>query len=549
MPRLPNKLPLGRARLHAPGEGRPIGTLTRDRRVLGAVAAVIVIVLVVLIAGSGGEAATPPATGAASVVPSDALAYIHVSTDESRSAVKSALLLAARFPGYPGLRDGLVARLGALGPRVAADLGNAIRPWLGKEVALAFFDTSTSTTGSLLVVAVSNRRAAERFVAGLPTDGSASYRGTTITGHPGAGDTAFVGGYLVIGHSSSIRAAIDVAARRSPSLSKDPGYRRATASQPAGRAVDAYVSRPGVIRLLIPQRGLVGVIAGLLYQPTLQGVSIALTPASGGVQVLVHRALNPQLANGSTTSFVPSLASSVPAGATLFLDVAGLDRVLPRILGTIGIGARIPTLLKKLGTALTAQGINVHEDIVSLFQRESAVVISTHGTTPVVTLVARTPHPSATRTVFAQLEGPLERLFAPAGAAAGQVPLFNQVPAGGITAHQLVLAPGLQFDYAVFGGKLVLSTNLDGIARVARHAASILDRPAYRLTLGDHPARVTSLLFLDFNQLLSLDEQTGLIAGARFRALKPDLERVHAIGLDSTSGEADSTAELFLQIS
>jgi hypothetical protein len=166
----------------------------------------------------------------------------------------------------------------------------------------------------------------------------------------------------------------------------------------------------------------------------------------------------------------------------------------------------------------------------------------------VVTVLTRTPDPSQTRTVFAELEEPLERLFVPAGSAAGQAPVFNQVMAGGVAAHQLVLAPGLQFDYAVLGNKVVLSTSLSGIAGVARHASSILDQPAYQQSLGDRPARVTSLLFLDLSQLLRLDEQTGLITGARFLALKPDIERIHAIGLDSTSGEAESTAELFLQI-
>jgi hypothetical protein len=71
---------------------------------------------------------------------------------------------------------------------------------------------------------------------------------------------------------------------------------------------------------------------------------------------------------------------------------------------------------------------------------------------------------------------------------------------------------------------------------------------AYRATLSSHPQRVTSLLFLDFTQLLSLGEQTGLARSARLRALRADLDKIRAIGLDSTSGEADSTAELYLQI-
>ena len=66
--------------------------------------------------------------------------------------------------------------------------------------------------------------------------------------------------------------------------------------------------------------------------------------------------------------------------------------------------------------------------------------------------------------------------------------------------------------------------------------------------LATRPPRVSSLLFLDFSQLLSLGEQTGLTRSARFATLTPDLERIRAVGLSSTSGEADTTAELSLQI-
>jgi hypothetical protein len=59
---------------------------------------------------------------------------------------------------------------------------------------------------------------------------------------------------------------------------------------------------------------------------------------------------------------------------------------------------------------------------------------------------------------------------------------------------------------------------------------------------------VTSLLFLELSQLLSLGERTGLTRSASLRRLEPDLARIRAIGLTSTSGEADTTAELSLQI-
>jgi hypothetical protein len=94
----------------------------------------------------------------------------------------------------------------------------------------------------------------------------------------------------------------------------------------------------------------------------------------------------------------------------------------------------------------------------------------------------------------------------------------------------------------------VLATSLQAIAAVARHSHPLSGEPAYEATLGNRPDQVTSLLFLDFSQLLHLGEQTGLTGSARLAALRPDLRKIRAIGLASTRGEADTTAELFLQI-
>ena len=59
---------------------------------------------------------------------------------------------------------------------------------------------------------------------------------------------------------------------------------------------------------------------------------------------------------------------------------------------------------------------------------------------------------------------------------------------------------------------------------------------------------MSSILFTDFNQLLSLGEQTGLTSGTRLRELLPDLEKIRAIGLSSTSADSDTTTELRLEI-
>jgi hypothetical protein len=128
------------------------------------------------------------------------------------------------------------------------------------------------------------------------------------------------------------------------------------------------------------------------------------------------------------------------------------------------------------------------------------------------------------------------------------VPQFTGRQVDGVTAHQLSLGTGLRINYAVFRGLLVISTSLSGIGDVVKRAASLTDEPAHRAVLGGAPSEVTSLVFLDFSQLLNLGERTGLLRGARIQALAPDISRIRAAGLDSTRGEADSTSELTLEI-
>jgi hypothetical protein len=112
----------------------------------------------------------------------------------------------------------------------------------------------------------------------------------------------------------------------------------------------------------------------------------------------------------------------------------------------------------------------------------------------------------------------------------------------------MLLAPGLQLDYAVFRGLIVVATSLRGIRDVATKSHSLGGDPEYRRVLGNEPASVTSLGSADFSQLLSLGEQTQLARSATFRALLPDLAKIRAVGMYSTSGEADTTMDALFQL-
>jgi hypothetical protein len=57
-----------------------------------------------------------------------------------------------------------------------------------------------------------------------------------------------------------------------------------------------------------------------------------------------------------------------------------------------------------------------------------------------------------------------------------------------------------------------------------------------------------SLVFAAFSQLLHLTERTGLVRGAAYQALRPDLNRIRAVGLQTAREQEESTAQITLDI-
>jgi uncharacterized protein DUF3352 len=510
-------------------------------------ALVIALALVLLIDGSG---AVPPATGAAKIVPANALAYVNLSIDSSRSSVSDSRRLAARFPDWPLLET---AALNRLRPLVAGssstDLATAVRPWIGKEASLALLADPNGTAEPLVVLDVARPARARAFVSAAGATPAGVYDGTPVMAYPSGTQLAFVGHYLVAGPDTAVRAGLAAARGRARALAQDPAYERAASGEPANRVLDAYLPAAGIHQLLASRTGIAGAIGLLLQRPGLQGTAFSLSPSTTGAQVLVHSVLGGATTRVTARSFKPTLQSVLPTGSTLMLDVDGLDRAAPGLLSaaaTAGIAGNVGPLLRRVGSSLTTEGVNVRH-VMSLFDGETAVAISP-GPSPALLIVSRVRDQAAARSELAALEGPVTALFAPSGSAGGQVPELADHTVGGVTVHEVGLGPGLQLDYAVFDGMVVLSTSMQAIDGVAQRARSLGADSAYQATLGDRPDQLTSLVFGDVSGLLQLGEQTGLTSGARMRELLADLSKVRAIGLSSTSGEKETTTALSLEI-
>jgi hypothetical protein len=510
------------------------------------------VVVVGFLALRPGAGERPPPTGAARLVPADALIYVHASTDGDRSAVQRMLGLARRFPGYPRLRDDLLARLPS-GGRVLS-FQRDLAPWIGSEAALAALRTGPRTTVSLVVVAVKDRSGAERFLRRARTGGTSAYRGTPISGYAG-GASAFLGRYLVLGQLPAVRAAIDRFTGRAPALSASPTFGQGMRAMPAGRVAEAYLSPVGVRQVLAPRGGVAGIAGALLDQPALAGAAMAISPAEDGVKLRVHAVRDPARARGQTPAFapfVPGLAGAVPKTAMAYLGLSGLDRAAGRLLGLTAIlptGAQIRRVLLRRGPSILRRaGVNLTRDVLPLFRGEVALWLAPSLPAPYLTVIAHTDDEDATRVALARLQAPLTQLFTAPESGPGQAPTFEERDIAGTKTFSLALSPGVEIDYAVFDGKLVVSSNLEGIRLVKEGQGPLTDTDVYRTALGGRPREVTSLVFLDFSQLLGLGERTGLNASRGYLAVRNDLKRVRALGAATSEGGKQSTTELFFQI-
>ncbi len=540
----------------APAPGPPSGErferIVRRRAALVALVLGLIVLFALLLVRESGP--PPPATGAAALVPSDALAYVNVSLDRERPAVRRAVDVAERFPAFPLAARAVQARLGAiLAGGHSVDFSGQIGPWLGNEASLALLNTATATAGSLIILDVRDPTRARAFLRTQGALGHGSYRGTPLVVYATGSELAFVSHYLILGQDTSVRAAIDVNAGATRSLAGSAVYQRAAARESSGRVLDAYASLAGVRRVLTARGGVLGALGALLDQPALQGVAISLSPAAGGARIQLHSALDPSLARISapgTSAFTPTLQNVMPTRSILMLDVVGLDRVAPSVLNagaTAGVAGGIGPLLSRLGSALVSEGVNVH-DLTSIFSAETAVAIVPHASSPTLVIVARTTHEAQVRTELAQLQIPLVQLFTPPNTPSGNAPAFNDTTVAGIPVHQLAISGGLQLDYAVFNGMVVISTSLEGIGAVAQRSHALSSDPGFRFALGARPARLTSLLYLDFGRLLALGQQTGFIRSVRVKALLGDLEKITSVGLSSTRRPGESSAQLSIRV-
>lgn len=415
------------------------------RRLAGAL--VVALIAVAWLRGCGG-----PEDRAASLVPADALLYVHASAAEVRE-------LTERFAVLAPVR------------------GRLEEPWLGDEVAYARLPD-----GELTLLSVDDEDAARDYAEGV---GGAVRDGFVVVGEPA-------------GEEEEALADLDA-------------YRAAAEDLREDRVAHAWVRGELAARAPVPI-GAHDVIADLVV--TGEGADVRARRFGGAAEA---------------GDFAPELLDAAPRDAFAYLGVRGLASLAPLLPDATGVAA--PEVAAAIGP------------LVEALDGEIAL---TAGDTA-VTLLARPDDPAAARSVLAGLQGVIARALTGTGEATGQVGVFVERDLGdGLTGFALTLAGGGELVYAVDGGRVAVSNSEDGVRRGLRGEDSLRDAEAFAQAVTGVPETAQALAFAATDQLLELADAVGLDAGAAYRAARPDLAGIDALGAVVRRQGDDTTVELNL---
>ena len=517
-------------------------------RVALAALLVAVFLVVVAVAEKGGGESAPRPDHAVRLVPATALVYLHADVDRSSSQWSRATAITKKLPLLADLRERLLGDL-AKG-RARVDPEREIYPWLGQEAALALLPDRRGIARSLILAEVADRDLAGDFVGRVVgPERTVVYRGVKMSVH-GALATAFLGDFLAIGRPANVEAAIDVRAHRARSLDSTAAFERTRDKLPRGRRLlYAYAAPRGVRGVIEPRPGLIGWLGSLVDDRGLEGVAASMLATKRGLRVNFASVLRRRggRAAAEDQPYHPVLQVIVPGSAAAFIDTRGADRLLSGAQELGKASLPFPDLLLPLRSTLARGGGALTSALGVLLERETAVVVTRSGNTPVLSLVISGVDEAEATSLLLRVQPLLTKLLAEPSVL-GAVPTFEPRQIAGLDAATLRITPALELTFAVYNGRLIISTRPDGVRAFANAQKPLSANALFASGTQGRPETVTSLIFLDLRQLLALGEQAGLGRVAEFQDFKADLSNVRALSAVTSTSKTSKSAEIFIEV-
>jgi hypothetical protein len=117
-----------------------------------------------------------------------------------------------------------------------------------------------------------------------------------------------------------------------------------------------------------------------------------------------------------------------------------------------------------------------------------------------------------------------------------------------VTVHSVQISPSVDLSYAIFDGKLVVSTQPQGISQVRSSGDDLAGTGAFKEATDRLPDRVSALVFLNLDEVLGLAQRAGLAENPLYASLGEDISHLQSLGLAVRGSEDELRSELFLAI-
>ncbi len=495
-----------------------------------------------------------PSNDTIAYVPRDAVLYAHMTVNSDSHQWDLAGDLQDELPNFAALLQSDTSALATPAGR-PVDLGHEILPWAEDDLALLGVPGPKGVTPETYIVGVGDSAKADQFLAGLSPGGKGKQvkvGDATVNVHPAGLATARSGDEALFGNVVAVRAALATESGQAPRL-EGSSQDAARAELPGVRLAELYLSRAGVSRMLAGRPGSASQLNTFVDYGATTGMAASLRARDDGVEVNLVSDLDPKLEQRSPTVFAslpefePGLADETGSRALGYIGVGDLGPALNKALATAGAGAQgLAGSLRQLAQNLQQQaGVDPLKDLLPALGGQAALVAEPTDSVPYASLIVDGVDEKKAAEALASLQQPILRAV---GTGGPQVPQFQSREIDGVAVHSVQISPTVDLSYAIFDGKLVISTQPEGISQVRSSGDNLAGAGAYQAATDRLPDRVSALVFLNLNEVLGLAQQAGLAEDPLYASLSEDISHVQSLGLAVRGSDEELRSELFLAI-
>jgi Protein of unknown function (DUF3352) len=483
--------------------------------------------LALLVAGCGGttKKSGVSSESGASLVSSDAVAYVSVDSDLGSSQWQQVNSLLKKFPDH----DTWLADLRSEVKKEGLDYDSDIKPALGPEVDFAVSGAGSGQTPSFVALTKPDsmekaRALVKKLNAQDPSNPSA---------------TREVDGWLAVADKQRDLDAV-LKGSSGTSLADDSTFKDAVAALPTDALAKAYVNGKGLNAITASLLPLGAQIAADGSNPApyanLEWAGAAIVAKDDGVRLEADaKGSGGKNVLGSGSAFASKLISGVPGDAVAFLNFRGTN-----LTGQLGRLRQNPALGPALRQAEAKLGVNV-DDVLELFSHEIGFYVRRGVGLPEFTLALETPDTASALATIDRIAAHVAALTH------GTLGTDNQA---GVSLKTLTIKP-VVVRWGGFDGRVLLTTGPTGVADYRASGSKLADDGTYKdaLSAAGTPDKTAGLVYLNLHDGLQLIESyAGLSGNSIPPNIAADLKPLHSFVAYTTASGDVSKSVAFLEI-